>query len=212
MTQAALDRTSTNMLAQGLGWFSLGLGTAELFAPQAVGRFLGMRDSTTLMQSYGLREIAAGVGLLTARNAKPWMVSRVGGDVIDIATLVANFGKGNRKNANVAFALAAVLGVTVADVVCTQSLQEHEQQLLQRRKQAAFRLPKARARDARRGDRARAHPGRLPHAEGASSAECRLGCGKISVRYTLRSPGLDPGFVLMECCDTAGTNPAFVFR
>ena len=137
MTQAVLDRMSTNMLSQGLGWFSLGLGTAELFAPQAVARFLGMRDGTTLIQSYGLREIAAGVGLLTAQNAKPWMISRVGGDVIDIATLVANFGKDNRKNGNVAFALAAVLGVTVADVVCTQSLHQHEQRLLQRRKQAA---------------------------------------------------------------------------
>ena len=136
MTQAALDRTSANMLAQGLGWFSLGLGTAELLAPQAVARFLGMRDGTTLIQSYGLREIAAGVGLLTAKNAKPWMVSRVGGDVIDIATLAATFGKDNPKKANVALTLAAVLGVTAADIVCTQSLQRHQQQMLARRKQA----------------------------------------------------------------------------
>jgi hypothetical protein len=137
MTQAALDRSSTNMLAQGLGWFSLGLGTAELFAPQAVAKFLGMRDGTTLIQSYGLREIAAGIGLLTAQNAKPWMVSRVGGDVIDIATLAAQFGKDNPKNGNVAFALAAVLGVTAADIVCTQALQQHQQKLLRRQKQAA---------------------------------------------------------------------------
>jgi hypothetical protein len=137
MREAILDRTSTNMLAQGLGWFSLGLGTAELFAPQALVRFLGMRDGTALIQSYGLREIAAGIGLLTARNAKPWMVSRVGGDVIDIATLATQFGKDNPKNANVAAALAAVLGVTAADIVCTQSLQKHQQQWLERRKQAA---------------------------------------------------------------------------
>jgi hypothetical protein len=64
------------------------------------------------------------------------MVSRVGGDVIDIATLAATFGKDNPKKANVALTLAAVLGVTAADIVCTQSLQRHQQQMLARRKQA----------------------------------------------------------------------------
>lgn len=137
MTQAALDRKSTGMLAQGLGWFSLGLGTTELFAPQAVARFLGMRDGTALIQAYGLREMAAGIGLLTSQNAMPWMMSRVGGDVMDLATLAAGFRKDNPKNANVALALAAVLGVTVADVVCMRGLNKHRQQMLARQKQAA---------------------------------------------------------------------------
>ncbi len=137
MNALTLDRTSTSMLAQGLGWFSLGLGAAEVFAPQAVARFLGMRDGVRLIQSYGVREMGAGIGLLTAQNAKPWMISRVGGDAIDIATLLAGFRKKNPKNVNVAFALAAVLGVTVADVICTLSLNKHQQQLLARQKQAA---------------------------------------------------------------------------
>jgi len=137
MTQAALDRPSTNMLAQGLGWFSLGLGTAELLAPKAVSKFLGMSDGTYLIQSYGLREIAAGIGLLTAENPQPWLISRIGGDVIDIATLAATFGKDNPKKVNVALALGAVLGVTAADIVCAQSGQQHNQQLAKRQKQAA---------------------------------------------------------------------------
>ncbi len=137
MNALTLDRRSTNLLAQGLGWFSLGLGTAELFAPQAVARFLGMRDGVHLIQSYGVREMAAGIGLLTVQNAKPWMIARVGGDAIDIATLVAGFRKDNLKKGNVALALAAVLGVTVADVICAQSLNKHQQQLLGRQKQAA---------------------------------------------------------------------------
>jgi len=137
MTQATLDRPSTSALAQGLGWFSLGLGTAELFAPKAISKFLGMNDGTYLIQSYGLREIAAGVGLLTSENPQPWLISRIGGDVIDIATLVANFGKDNEKNGNVALALGAVLGATAADIVCAQSMQQHNRQLAKRQKQAA---------------------------------------------------------------------------
>jgi hypothetical protein len=137
MTQAALDRPSTSALALGLGWFSLGLGTAELLAPKAVSKFLGMNDGTYLIQSYGLREIAAGVGILTSENPQPWLISRIGGDVIDIATLVANFGKDNAKNANVAVALGAVLGATAADIVCAQSMQKHNQRLAKRQKEAA---------------------------------------------------------------------------
>lgn len=32
---------NTNKLATGLGWFSLGLGLAEIFAPKKLGRALG---------------------------------------------------------------------------------------------------------------------------------------------------------------------------
>ena len=35
MNAVTMDQKTTRMVAQGLGWFSLGLGIAELFAPRA---------------------------------------------------------------------------------------------------------------------------------------------------------------------------------
>ena len=44
-------------LARGLGWFSIAVGLSELFAPQALARFLGMEKHTRVLRTFGLREI-----------------------------------------------------------------------------------------------------------------------------------------------------------
>jgi len=41
-----------------LGWFSIGLGLAEVLAPRSLTRGLGMEGHEQLMQAYGVREIA----------------------------------------------------------------------------------------------------------------------------------------------------------
>src|SRR5205085_6171972 len=51
--------------ARGLGWFSIGLGLAELVAPRTMAELTGVR-SPGLLQLYGLREIACGVGILSS--------------------------------------------------------------------------------------------------------------------------------------------------
>ena len=94
----ALDRhhaqrpSAARQLARGLGWFGIGLGLVELLASRRVARASGLRGGSLLLPLYGLREIASGAGLVTARNAArtaPWAWSRVAGDAIDIATLLA---------------------------------------------------------------------------------------------------------------------------
>ena len=60
----------THTLARGLGWFSIGLGLAELLAPAQGRRFLGMEEHTGLIRAYGAREIATGIGILT-QDADP---------------------------------------------------------------------------------------------------------------------------------------------
>ena len=40
-------------LARALGWFSLGLGLAELLAPRLFTHALGMRGSEGLVRAYG---------------------------------------------------------------------------------------------------------------------------------------------------------------
>jgi hypothetical protein len=115
------DRRMTRDLARGLGWFSIGLGMAELLAPRAVARATGMhRRNERLLQAYGMREIAAGIGLLTAKNPAPWLWARVGGDALDLAALAAG---GRPRDASMAAALAAIAGVTLVDIAAARLAQ-----------------------------------------------------------------------------------------
>lgn len=109
-------------VARGLGWFSIGLGLAELVMPRTLGEQLGMHGKGALLRFYGAREMAAGIGILAAGNPAPWLWGRVAGDAVDLATLAIGLGKDNPRKGSVAIALAAVAGVTALDVVCAQSL------------------------------------------------------------------------------------------
>jgi uncharacterized membrane protein len=116
-------------LARALGWFSVGLGIAELLAPRKLERAIGVkRKHNSLTRSYGLRELTAGIGLLTADEKKlsPWMWARVAGDVLDLASLGTGFGSRRNDKNKLTFATAAVLGVTVADILCSMQLSEEE--------------------------------------------------------------------------------------
>jgi hypothetical protein len=121
-----ISRESTHTLARGLGWFSIGLGLAELLAPRRVGEFLGMEEHSGLIQAYGAREIAAGIGILTAQDPTPWIWGRVAGDALDLATLAPAVPDNPRKG-NVLFSIMAVAGVTALDLICAQELSVHRQ-------------------------------------------------------------------------------------
>jgi hypothetical protein len=124
MTLAAhgTDHAPASALARGLGWFSIGLGVAELVAPRQLTRMLGMQGNEALVQSYGVREIATGLGILSSRQPASWVWGRVGGDVVDLATLAPALDEQNPKRGNVGLALAAVAGVTALDVLCASAL------------------------------------------------------------------------------------------
>lgn len=107
---------SADSLAIGLGWFSIALGVAELVAPRTLGRALGMEEKAGVLQAYGLREIATGVGILTSQHPGPWLWGRVAGDGLDLATLACSLSPDNPKRGNVGVAMGAVLGVTLLDI------------------------------------------------------------------------------------------------
>ncbi|MDB5597662.1 MAG: cyclase dehydrase [Hyphomicrobiales bacterium] len=109
-------------MATSLGWFSIGLGLAELLAPREIARFLGLEGRETLIRSYGLRELGNGWGLLSAQDPAPWMWARVGGDAIDLATLSLGMERDNPQRDNVVLAAAAVAGITALDLYCAQEL------------------------------------------------------------------------------------------
>jgi hypothetical protein len=102
-------------LVKGLGWFSIGLGVAELLAPRATAQAAGVRHGKNLLQAYGVREIATGIGLLTSKDPQPWLWARVGGDALDLATLATDLGSGNTRRRSAAVSMLAVMGVTVLD-------------------------------------------------------------------------------------------------
>jgi len=112
-------------LANGLGWFSIGLGLAEVFRPGAVSHLIGVDDSDrnrTLLRCYGLREIAAGIGILSQPRPAGWVWARVAGDVLDIGSLISAFRSEDNDRSRLGTATAAVLGVTALDVICAQQL------------------------------------------------------------------------------------------
>ena len=118
------NQDRTEQLSLGLGWFSIGLGLAQIAAPRGLAKLIGVRgDYSGLLRMLGAREITSGIGLLTGRQPNAnWMWSRVGGDAIDLALLGAAF-KLKRSNRNkLAIATAAVAGVTALDAICSQRL------------------------------------------------------------------------------------------
>jgi len=119
------------IVARGLGWFSIGLGLWEVTAPESLGRILGMEDRTGLIRMYGLREITAGIGLLasepTPDKLAPWLWARVGGDALDIATLKSAATSENPKKENVGIALAMVAGITLLDVVFAKKFSKRQE-------------------------------------------------------------------------------------
>jgi hypothetical protein len=109
----------------GLGWFSIGLGVAELVSPGAVSRLIGVQDDAKtrkVLRGYGVRELAAGFGILTHRRPTKWLWSRVAGDVMDLASLASAMQSDNSKKGRVVAATTAVAGITALDVVCAQRL------------------------------------------------------------------------------------------
>ena len=83
-------QTSQGSLARGLGWFSVGLGVAQVAAPKAVSRLVGVRPTTAsreLMRAVGMRELVAAAGLLGGKKPSPFLWARVAGDAMDLALL-----------------------------------------------------------------------------------------------------------------------------
>src|SRR3954453_1323134 len=103
-------------LAQFLGWFSIGLGTAQLTAPRAMSKLVGADgkgSAPALMRLMGLRELTQGAGILTRPRPTTWLWSRVAGDALDLSLLGLIAAKNRRWRT--AFAIANVAAVAVPD-------------------------------------------------------------------------------------------------
>jgi hypothetical protein len=115
--------TTDKAAAAGLGVASLAIGLTEIAAPKALEDLMGLGNgaNTRLLRLMGLREIMHGVGILTSRDPAPAVWSRVAGDAVDLALLGAAARQTTRPT-GLAFATAAVLGITALDVLVARRL------------------------------------------------------------------------------------------
>jgi hypothetical protein len=112
-------RADKGSLTRFLGWFSVGLDTAQLVAPRLLCRLVGAEPDgrpPTLMRLVGLRELTHGGGILATRRPAPWVWSRVGGDALDLALLGLTAARNPGRRARTALAIANVAAVAVPDV------------------------------------------------------------------------------------------------
>ena len=104
-------------VARGLAWFGIGLGLGELLAPRAVARATGLQGHETLLQLFGLREIASGAVILAAADPEGWLWTRVAGDALDSLLLSVGMKAENPERHRAMLATAAVAPIVVLDAL-----------------------------------------------------------------------------------------------
>lgn len=119
MSTLHVRATDKGSLTRFLGWFSMGLGTAQVTAPRLLSRIVGANpdgSSPRLMRLMGVRELAHGTGILARPRPTAWLWSRVAGDALDLALLVLTAVRNPRRRGRTAFAAANVVAIAVPDV------------------------------------------------------------------------------------------------
>ncbi|MBO3744034.1 hypothetical protein [Actinoplanes flavus] len=100
---------------------SLGLGVAQLAAPDRVRRMSGVDDSATsraVVPLVGARELVHAAGLLRSRRKSVWAWTRVVGDAMDLTALgMALAHRGGRRRRRLLAVTGAVAGITVLDLL-----------------------------------------------------------------------------------------------
>ncbi|SAL50011.1 hypothetical protein AWB64_05266 [Caballeronia sordidicola] len=125
-TRNISSTVSAQSVARGLGWFSIALGMAELLAPRTVSRTAGLDANASVVRLYGFRELACGIGILTSAKVAPFLWARIGGDVLDIGTIIARSDSSSAADRNRTLgALVSVAGVTALDLYAARGL-EHK--------------------------------------------------------------------------------------
>jgi uncharacterized membrane protein len=119
--------TGGESLADFLGVFSIGLGLAQVLAPETMSKLCGIRDAEgnkPIMRALGAREISHGVAILSRQQPEKAVWSRSPGDPLDLALLGKVMANPENSRGRALFATANVLAVTALDVMAARTLSQ----------------------------------------------------------------------------------------
>ena len=122
--------TGGESLADFLGVFSIGLGLAQVLAPEGMSKICGIKDAEgnrRLMRALGAREISHGIAILSRQQPEKALWSRVAGDALDLALLGKVMANPENSRGRALFATANVLAVTALDVMAARTLSKQPQ-------------------------------------------------------------------------------------
>jgi len=117
--------TGGESLADFLGVFSIGLGLAQVLAPEGMSKLCGIKDAEgnrPIMRALGAREISHGIAILSRQQPEKAVWSRVAGDALDLALLGKVMANPENSRGRALFATANVLAVTALDVMAARTL------------------------------------------------------------------------------------------
>jgi uncharacterized membrane protein len=128
-TQRLADKnrgTGGESLANFLGFFSLGLGLAQVIAPKTMSRVVGVKKPQAVhcntMRLCGAREISTGIAILSTNRPAKAVWARVAGDAVDVALLGKTIANPENDRGRTTLALVNVLAVGALDVMCAKQL------------------------------------------------------------------------------------------
>ena len=101
-------------LAHGIGWVSIGVGTALVVTPTRMTKGFGMGERPNLGRFLGIRDLILGAGLLRSESrASSWLHARAISDAADAALLIGGAVSGAfpRGQAMVGLTVATTLSV-----------------------------------------------------------------------------------------------------
>lgn len=109
---------SIERLEQGLGYFSLALGSTQILSPGPVNRLIGVRDDTKsrrLQRLVGAQELSAAAGILLLDRPVPCLWIRSAGDVLHLGLLARAFRARRESTPRLAGAIVSVIGCLATD-------------------------------------------------------------------------------------------------
>ena len=111
----------TIKLNKALGWFSIALGLAEVAFGRRIANAIGS-DSPALLRGYGARELATGAGILVRPDSSAGLWARVGGDLLDAATVGRDaLRPSNPRKTGAYIALGVVAGALLVDLYAARA-------------------------------------------------------------------------------------------
>ena len=115
---------NAEQLARFLGWFSIGLGIAEIVAPRQLAQMIGVENKPGVFRLMGLREIGHGVAILSQEQPAGAVWSRVAGDMLDLALLGSQLDSNNPERQKTLAATMSVLGIAAVDLYTAKNLSQ----------------------------------------------------------------------------------------